>query len=136
MPLPQVMWLRRHGEYPMMTRHALPRGASKMSCNVPHPIEEPDPAEESEIPRDDRPHYLISDLPKNGSVTREPDIDAKTRHLLAVILSTSSSATLLLVVIGGLLGRFDASLVEGAITALSASAGPVAAFFFFRRNRP
>lgn len=60
--------------------------------------------------------------------------EESTRRLVAVVVSITFSIGVLLVLIGGLAGRFNQTLVEAAVTALIAAAGAVWAYLFHRKR--
>jgi hypothetical protein len=68
----------------------------------------------------------------DGAVRVYPE--AGTRHLLAIILAIGMTVAMLMVVFGGLIGRFDATLV-GAVCAPYGTAFAAAAYFYFKNRR-
>ena len=61
---------------------------------------------------------------------RNADPEARTRQFLALLVGVTFSVMTLLVVIGGLAGRFDPTLVDAMITALTTAAAGVWVYFF------
>lgn len=66
---------------------------------------------------------------------RNADREERTREFLALLIGITFSIIALVVVIGGLAGRFDQTLVDAMITALTSAAGGVW-LYFFHRDRP
>jgi hypothetical protein len=67
-----------------------------------------------------------------GLVGRKADVDAQTRRVVAIVVSVTFSAIALLIVIGGMLGRFDQTLVGDVLAALVCAAGAIFAYLFYR----
>lgn len=61
---------------------------------------------------------------------RNTDPEARTRQVLALLVGVTFSVMTLLVVVGGLAGRFDQTLVDAMITALTSAAAGVWLHFF------
>jgi hypothetical protein len=83
---------------------------------------------------DDRPAQPTA-KPMARSGRRQPnkrnaDPEARTRQFLALMVGVTFSVITLLVVIGGLAGRFDPTLVDAMITALTSAAAGVWVYFF------
>jgi hypothetical protein len=72
--------------------------------------------------------------PPSGPGERTPDPEAQTRRTLAVMIFSGFSLIALLVVIGGMVGKFDQTLVDAVVTAMAGSAATVA-YFFFHNNQ-
>lgn len=64
---------------------------------------------------------------------RTPD-HSRTQNLLATIMTVGMTLMILLVVVGGLLGKFEAGIVTTAIGSYSAAFG-AAAWFYFRKDK-
>jgi hypothetical protein len=96
---------------------------------APDPKESPGSADDN-----NRPHYLLSQLPPDGSVERAPDPEDKIRKTLAIVLCGGFSLITVLIVIGGMVGKFDQTLVDGVVTAFAGSAVSVACFYFYRKR--
>lgn len=65
---------------------------------------------------------------------RNADAEARTRQFLALLVGVTFSVMTLLVVIGGLAGRFDQTLVDAMVTASTSAAAGVW-FYFFRGGK-
>jgi len=69
-----------------------------------------------------------------GPTGRKSDLEAQTRRLVAILVSATFSAIALIIVIGGLMGRFDQTLVDAVVTALAGAAGTVWVYLFHRNK--
>jgi hypothetical protein len=79
-----------------------------------------------------KPKAVADGNPRNE---RDAEREEGTRQFLARLIGITFSIIAVVVVIGGLAGRFDQTLVDAMITALSSAAAGVV-LYFFHHDRP